>query len=166
MKRILFSILVSAILVFSSSQAVTAAEYGSENNTIQRVAISDVITYDKNVAEKVRATSAPTSYAPTSWYNVNHNWSCTKYTYSSYFFDTSAYPNLDVAANSSFTVEFYRTNGTYIGSVTPGYDSSKGKYYGAYYFDSWDPDYYMIIRNNNTTPISSGAWYCVSEAMD
>ncbi len=163
-KRIL-SMLALITVVLSIPQTVMATDSLSDDST-QRVAISEVMTYDKETTENTRATSAPTTYAPSSWYNVQHNWTATYYTYSSYFFDTSAYPNLDVAANSSFTVEFYKTNGTYIGSVTPSYNPSKGKYYGAYYFNGWDPDYYMIIRNNGSTPISSGAWYNVSEALD
>jgi len=95
---------------------------------------------------------------------VKHNWTATQYTYSSYIFDTSEYPYLDVAADVPFTLELYYADGTYMGAIAPEYDSEKGKYYGAYFFYA-DEDYYMILRNNSSSPITSGAWYLVGDVF-
>jgi hypothetical protein len=138
-----------------SSQALATFDGESE----QRVAISDVI--DSSITPILpRAVVPPTSYAPTSWYNVNHNWTAASYTYSSYFFDTDLYPYLDIAANATFRIDFYHTNGTFWGSITPSYSSSVGKYYGDYFFNP-NEDYYMIIYNLSGSSITSGAWYRV-----
>lgn len=123
---------------------------------------------DDNVTESnlSRAVVAPTSYAPSYWYNVNHYWTAVYYTYSSYIFDTSENRLLDVAADAPFTVEFYSPVGTYLAQDTPSYDNVKGKYYGAYFWFPSDSDYYLIIRNNSGSPITSGAWYWVGGSYD
>ncbi|GEM_PF-5493435 len=162
MKKLMASVIALALLFMMSTQVFAATP--SNNEPVQRANIADVIDTSTPPMALPRATVPPTSYAPTSWYNVNHNWTATSYTYSSYFFDTNLYPYLDIAANATFKVEFYRTNGTYWGSVTPPYDSSKGKYYGAYFFNP-DEDYYMIIRNLSGSPITSSAWYRVGNVF-
>lgn len=162
MKRKVSFILV-LLIILAVPMNTFAANRGLEVS-VQRIYFMEDVSFSTEPVASMRAVSAPTTYAPASWYNVNHSWTATNYTYTSYFFDTSEYPNLDIAADSPFTVEFYKTNGTYIGSVTPSYDSSKGKYYGAYFFYRSDDDYYMIIRNNGSAPITSGAWYRVSDS--
>lgn len=162
-KRFALTLALLMVLIFPMN--AFAANSNVEENE-QRIYFMDDDSFSTEPVINMRAVSAPTSYAPASWYNVNHSWTAKYYTYTSYYFDTSEYPNLDVAANSPFTVEFYRTNGSYIGSVTPSYDSSKGKYYGAYFFLRSDDDYYMIIRNNSSVSITSGAWYRVGESYE
>ncbi|MCD7836554.1 MAG: hypothetical protein LUG83_07905 [Lachnospiraceae bacterium] len=164
MRKILMTVVAFTLFMAMSVNALAASTSGESDVTASRVHIADAIDNNAFPESSQRAIVAPTSYAPTSWYNVKHNWTCTSYTYSSYFFDTSEYPYLDVAADVPFTVELYYANGTYMGSVSPEYDSEKGKYYGAYFFYA-DEDYYMIIRNNSNAAITSGAWYLVGDVF-
>ncbi|HKM34180.1 MAG TPA: hypothetical protein VJY54_05500 [Lachnospiraceae bacterium] len=159
MKKI-FTLFTTIMIFLSMSLQCYAADLSS-SGSVQRVHILEAADSSLPTVQQ-RAVVAPTSYAPNSYYNVQHNWTATKYTYSSYIFDTSEYPYLDIAADVPFSVEFYAPDGTFMVSVTPEYDSEKGKYYGAYYFFD-DEDYYMIIRNGSSSPISSGAWYMVGD---
>lgn len=158
MKKV-FTIILSVIMIFSMSANVLAAEV-SENSGSSRIHISEAINVGSTSTISSRAAVKPTMYAPASWYDVKHNWTAKNYTYSSYIFDTSEHPYLDIAADVSFTVDLYYADGTFMGSVNPEYNSEKGKYYGAYFFYA-DEDYYMIIRNNSSSSITSGAWYLV-----
>lgn len=164
-KRLLTTIIAFALFIAMSSTALVANAAEENDGTVQRVLITKTGDASALPGVSPQAVSAPTSYAPSSWYNVQHNWTATKYTYSSYIFNTAKYPLLDIAANASFTVEFYTPDGTFLSSATPSYNSEKGKYYGAYFFLPGD-DYYMIIRNNSGSPISSGAWYVVGSKGD
>jgi hypothetical protein len=159
MKKIITAVVAFTLLIAISSQAI-ATDGSSET---QRVYIANVI--DTSATPILpRAKVPPTEYAPVSWYNTDHTWTATNYTYSSYFFNTTLYPYLDIAANVPFRVDLYHTNGTYWGSTTPPYDSAKGKYFEAYFFYP-NEDYYMVIYNLSGSPISSGAWYRVGNVF-
>ena len=47
---------------------------GESDVTTSRVHIADAIDNNAFPESSQRAIVAPTSYAPTSWYNVKHNW--------------------------------------------------------------------------------------------
>ncbi len=158
MKKIL-AIMLSTIIMFSMTINVLASESEKELRT-SRIHIMEASNGGDLSRISARATSKPTSYAPVSWYNVRHNWTAKNYTYSSYIFDTSVYPYLDIAADAPFTVDLYHADGSFMTSVSPNYNAEKGKYYGAYFFYA-DEDFYMIIRNNSGSAIASGAWYKV-----
>lgn len=162
MKKIL-TIMLSTIILFSMTISVFASEGEKESKT-SRIHITESSNLTSSFGIGPRAISKPTSYAPGSWYNVKHNWTAKNYTYSSYIFDTSAYPYLDIAADVPFTVDLYRADGSFMASVSPNYNTEKGKYYGAYFFYA-DEDFYMIIHNNSGSAISSGAWYKVGNSF-
>jgi hypothetical protein len=138
-----------------------AVEDGEQANVIQS-RNGGVVVYDPPV--QTFATSAPTTYAPSSWYNVNHYWTAASYTYSSYIFLGSGPSSifgddLDVVAKASFSVEFYSPTGTYLSTVYPVYNSSTQTYIGEYTLPGFD--YYIIIRNLSSSSILSNAYYCV-----
>jgi len=154
---------VTLILAFTLILAVSAQALASTNETrTARVYIGDVIDTNATPGPISRATTAPTSYAPSSWYNTSHTWSATNYTYTLYKFNTTSYPYLNVESNGAITIEFYRANGNYWGSDTPTYNSSTKKYSGAYFFYA-NEDYYMIIRNSSNATTVSGSYTVSSQ---
>lgn len=108
--------------------------------------------------EMLRASTRPTSYAPNSWYNVDHYWTATSYTWSSYIFDVSKGYFFDCRANQKFSVEFYNANGTYRGTVVSDYWDYIGKQ-SVWIENAYENNYYVKIVNNSSSSITSGATY-------
>jgi hypothetical protein len=105
-------------------------------------------------AADARATKAPTSYAPTSWYNTSHTFTCTYYTYSSYIVDITKKPEINFWSLKPFHVEFREPNGKLIDSVNAGWYDEQDSYC---VFDpgTLNTDYYVIIYNDASTPITT-----------
>lgn len=154
-------LLLVHVIVFPASALEDSTQI---ENQIPRVSLSDVIDTTSTPLQTniARAIYPPTKYAPDSWYNVEHQWTATYYTYSSYIFDTTRYMYLDIYARAPFRIDFYHPDGTFWGSATPEYNAMYEKYLGSYYLNPGE-DYYMVIYNLSDTTISSGAYYKVGE---
>lgn len=118
----------------------------------------------ENALAAPRAVTVPTSYAPDSWYGVEHEWTARYYTYSSYIFDISKSIYIDARADQPFSVEIYRPDGSQYYTDTAFYDSDSQQYkssitlyHPAIYGDL--SYYYIILRNNSSTPITQNAYY-------
>lgn len=115
-----------------------------------------------------RAVSAPTAYAPASWYgyDVAHYWTATYYTYSSYWFTTTHEfgLNIDVWAQVPFHVVFKTSDGRE-GIKYAVYNSTFGQYRVDTIMAPNTP-FYMVIYNDTSTTIASGAGYSVYVPLD
>lgn len=113
------------------------------------------------------AVSAPTTYAPSSWYGVPHQWTATYYTYSSYIFSTDNTSYFNSWADQPFTLEVYRPDGTLImREVAVNNEYTQGRYEAnirtAHHNEGLAiGPYYVILRNNDSTPITQNAYYKV-----
>lgn len=149
----------------SPAALANASDEGSEANppfTVYRgTYIYDPPEEDFNAS---RAVSIPTSYAPRSFYGVNHSWTATNYTWSSYIFTQSLGYTFDCNANQTFKVEFYTKNGVYEGTVIADYWDLRGKY-NVWIQREYNPTpYYVKIVNTSGSRISSGAYYYLEPA--
>lgn len=129
--------------------------------------IHGTFSYDppKDGANEIitRATTKPTTLAPTSFYNVKHYWTATNYTWSSYIFTQALGYRFDSRAKQNFAVEFYRQNGVYEGTATADYNSLIGGYWVQVDWEYNPSPYYVKIVNKSGSPIRSNAFYYVSD---
>lgn len=112
-----------------------------------------------------RAVSAPTAYAPASWYDVVHYWTATYYTYSSYWFTTTHEfgLNIDVWAQVPFHVVFKTSDGR---QGTLYAECISADYYRVDAVMEPNTPFYMVIYNDTSTTIASGAGYLVYVPLD
>lgn len=126
---------------------------------------SGIPYYDEDAAQMdvgTRATSRPTSYAPSSWYNTKHYWTADWATWTSYIFNRSIGPNFDVYApsNKSFSVHYYWGDGTYMSSAYSTLNSSGMQEVRASMEGVGHTlGYYAMIENETSSSITSGAYY-------
>ena len=107
-----------------------------------------VTTEVESVVAAPRATSVPTTMAPTSWYNTDHDVTAKYYTYSSYLFEANT--TIWVCSELEVRVDVYNVNGELIDSKDASYQEFNGYVYG------YTPDetYYIVITNLSDTSIS------------
>lgn len=141
-----------------------AAAAAEENPiTLSDIAKEQVKELGKDVGIVPFATTKPTKLAPASFYNVNHYWTATNYTWSSYIFTQQLGFRFDCRAQQYYEVELYYGNGRYIGTTKP----DKSDYVKAYWLLlDWEYEtnpYYFKIVNKSGTPIRNNALYRVSD---
>lgn len=98
-----------------------------------------------------RATTKPTSYAPTSWYNTWHDWSAKNYTYSKYFFNSKSTPVIE--CTKEFTVKYYDTKGNLLEERAAGWNIEWDSYLAEGFYS--DVDYYFVIYNDSDSSITT-----------
>ena len=126
--------------------------------------IQGTFSYDPPTEGMItRATTKPTSLAPTSFYNVKHYWTATNYTWSSYIFTQALGYRFDCRAKQKFDVEFYYQNGRYVGTAHSDYNNDNGLYNVMVDWEYDSNPYYVKIVNTSGTRISSNAFYYVSD---
>lgn len=112
---------------------------------------------------ETRATTRPTSLAPSSFYKVKHYWTATNYTWSSYIFTQASGYRFDCRAKQNFAVEFYTQSGTYEGTANATYNSIIQGYWVEIDREYNSTPYYVKIVNKSSSPISKNAFYYVSD---
>lgn len=178
MKKIVAMLCALCMLMATPAMAVEAArvhpileaaDAGVSNvmvtrSTVSRVhPIKDAEVVDESLAGEMetRATKVPTTYAPASWYNVNHNWTAQYYTWSSYIFTCGNGYYFDCYAKQPFSVAFFFADGTEM--IT--YDAEwNGRSYELLTEMDGAPastGYYVKIINNDSQAINSDAYYKV-----
>ncbi len=125
---------------------------------------SGIAYYDEEAAQmsvETRATSKPTSYAPSSWYNTKHYWTADWATWTSYIFDRSVGPNFDVYApsNKPFSVHYYWGDGTYMMSAYSVLNKGMQELCATFDGPGHTSGYYAMIENESSSSITSGAYY-------
>lgn len=107
-----------------------------------------------------RAVSIPTQYAPPSWYNTSHLFTCAQYTYSSYIFSSfnPYYGPSSVSAwcDKPFQLELYDSDTNAL--VTTAVAEKIYDYYRAEamaWSNSDCASYYIILRNLSNSAITS-----------
>lgn len=103
------------------------------------------------------ATSRPTQECPYSVYD--HDFSGTRnYTYSDYYWGCS---NIVITADSKFVVKTYRTNGSYLQTISPERQSN-----GSYILqlDNYSgQNYYFVIYNRTSSPMKNATYSAYKE---
>ena len=99
-KHVLFIIIMCMVLFANST--VYAAE---SNDSLAPVTVLIGIMTDDNVFyDENKGTDAPTTFAPSYWYGLNHSWSAKTYTYSAYKFTNSDGLYLTIIGQNSYNV--------------------------------------------------------------
>lgn len=141
-----------------------AAAAAEENPiTLSDIAKEQVKEIGKDVGIVPFATTKPTQLAPASFYNVNHYWTATNYTWSSYIFTQQQGFRFDCRAQQNYEVEFYYQNGKYEGTAKADYSSFIKAYWVLVDWEYNPNSYYVKIVNKSGTPIRSNALYRVSD---
>ena len=156
MKRFITAILVLA-MVFTLTAPVFAADADNDGVTI---AVGTKVEQNPEIPE-TRAVSAPTKYAPASWYSVDHKWTAKYYTWSAYIFKCGWFGgSFECWAQAPFTVELYAPDGSFLEAASSNWSSYDGRYEVLFIFGE-ATDYYVKIINDGSTSILEDAYYCV-----
>lgn len=155
MKR-LTSMILAVVMVFALACPAFATDSGTHNVNL----VVGTRTERRTDIPETRAVNVPTSYAPNSWYGVNHSWTAKYYTWSSYIFEATGWEakgeSFSATAQQPFSVEIYYADGTLEESASADYLD------GAYTIQFFvDFDYYVKIINDSSTSITSNATYRV-----
>lgn len=162
---------VSIILALSIFVALTSAAsaVGNSNNSVMSV-IAIVGTPTNNTPTFTPyAASAPTSFAPSTWYGFsnNHPWGAVNSTFAAYKFNNYDGLYIDFFAPGSFQVDFYYANGTFMAGYDAEYSSPTGEYIMQCIMDGPSTNYYFKIYNTSGSEISmSDASYRVYRSWD
>lgn len=160
MKKVLsFAIALCLSLTLVPNALATTYNSPDRNDQLPFTVLHGTFVYDPSFDAETRAVSVPTTYAPKSWYNVDHYWTARYYTWSSYILSQSDGYYFDCRADSPFTVELYYADGEYIGDLVAEYSDVHDKYWVWTSMDYFHTGYYVKIVNNGDTPITSGATY-------
>ena len=160
-----FSYDKAAAALSNSSEALATPEPVTPSFTVRQGTYSYAPPESSNSEISPMATTRPTSLAPSSFYNVKHYWTATNYTWSSYMFTQTQGYTFDCRAKQKFSVDFYLQNGTYEGTTTATYNSSNGLYCVLVDWEYNSNPYYVRIVNKSSSPISSNAFYYVSDSQ-
>lgn len=122
---------------------------------------SDVVLENLKDEIEPMATTVPTTYAPASWYNVNHYWTAKYYTWSSYIFTCGAGRYFDCYAKQPFSVAFFYADGTEISTWNAQWNGENYVFLAEMDGASASTGYYVKIINNDDVSISNDAYYKV-----
>lgn len=158
MKKFL-SLVMAMCMVFALATTAFAADVDTSNPPI--TVIAGTLTSDPTeTGITPRSVTEPTTYAPASWYNVDHYWTATNYTWSSYKYTNNDGLYFQAVAQQSFDVQLYYGNGTSMGTWHADYQGN-GKYLFNAVMDGSTAGYYFRLINTSGTPINSNAYYSV-----
>lgn len=108
-------------------------------------------TIDYVDSNSTRAISVPTSFAPSSWYEIDHIWSSKNYTWSSYKFTNTDGMYVFITGQDSFDVQFFYANGTSMGTWS-AYNVGNEYQLSAVMNGSTSGYYFRIINTSSTSP--------------
>lgn len=116
-------------------------------------------------AVDTRASKEPTQLAPESWYWSDHQFTATYYTFSSYLIDGSRLNIISASCDKPFSIEVYTTQDVMFDSVEAEYNDGFFQYQaGLQVNDGIYDEFYFVIRNEGSTPITSSdhGWVSVN----
>lgn len=165
--------IVAMLCVFCMVMAtpVMAVDAGATNGMITQLSVSrvhpvmdasDGMNENESGDIDLLAINVPTTYAPASWYNVNHYWTAKNYTWSSYIFNCGDGYYFDCYAKQPFSVAFYYADGTPMTTYSAKWDGDNYVLLAEMKGVPASTGYYVkIINNDANNPINSNAYYKV-----
>lgn len=143
-------------MVFSLACPASAREPAASKIKVAMGYVSE----QNNKTVEPRATTIPTSYAPSDYYRVPHYWTAKNYTWSAYIFHCYWNGSFNCVAKQPFSVNLYSPNGSLIGSYTS--DFYDREYNLILIFDE-EIEFYVKIINEDSTAIQGDAEYTVNQ---
>lgn len=153
---------ITAILSLAMVFTLAVPGFASNNEDTGVSIVVGTKTEQNTELPETRAVSAPTKYAPESWYGVEHKWTAKYYTWSSYIFECGWFGGIfECWAQKPFTVERYAPDGTFLDAGSADWNSFENRYEVMYMFDG-EESYYVKIVNDGSGSILEDAYYVVT----
>ncbi len=149
MKKVI-SIIIGLCLILSMSCSAFATD--AEESVGINVLIGTQTTDYVDVMG-VKATNAPSAFAPSSWYEVDHDWAAKNFTWSAYKFTNTDGMYVYITGQGSFDVQFYYADGTSMGTWS-AYSVGSDYQFSAEMSGSNAGYYFRIINTSSLSPNS------------